>query len=656
MNFARHMGFATGGRGGRRSGAQRERQEAVSPEARKRRRRTPFFLFGFLRPHLALFAFGLLLLLAANLVFLSFPFLMGRLVDVLTGEASWEFHRFELGVTAICAVLLVVLAVRAGLSFGQTYTFGVVSNRISRSLRSRLYERLLLLPMSYYDRHRTGELISRLSNDVGQLEHAISDMLAQLVRQFVVLAFGLAIVFAIAPQLSLFMIAIIPAVSFATMKLGRTIRIRSRETQDLLAESTTVAEESISGIATVRNFTAEEYEFDRYDTSLRSVLAKALDTLRFKAALGSAIGFFVMGSLVVVIWFGATLVEAGSLAVGDLVSFVIYTGFIGGSVAGLGSLITRMQRVLGATERVVEIMQRDPEPGRESTPVAARPDPFRTAGDPKPGGTATDALPPLRDCLRLAAVSFAYPSRPDVAVLDSVCLNVGSGEHVALVGPSGSGKSTVVRLLMRFYDVNTGTIERDGEDIRSLNLESYRRRFAIVPQDVMLFGGSIFENIYYGRPDAASAEVRAAARAACVLEFADRFPDGIHTIVGERGVQLSGGQRQRVAVARAILRDPEVLILDEATSSLDAESEAAVQSALADLMHDRTTLVIAHRLATVQAADRIAVLDGGRVVEQGTHAALISNTEGLYAKLVRMQNLGDSAQHAARSVLRGKAK
>lgn len=585
------------------------------------------FLLGFLRPHLRLFVTGMVLLFVSNAVFLAFPWLTGQIINELSGGEPWIIR----GVGSLSALLLAVLTVRALLSFGQIWLFGAVSNRLARDIRESLYGHLLELPMSYYDAHRTGELLSRISNDVTQLESAISDVLAGLVRQVLVVVFGITIAVFLAPQLALFMVLVVPPVALGARRLGRIIRDRARETQDLLAESSTIAEETIAGVATVKSFASEPFEHDRYDEALHRVLGKAMETVTLRALIGSSIGLLVMGSLILVIWFGATLVEAGTLAVGDLISFVIYTGFIGGSVAGLGNSITRIQRVLGSSERVIELMQMDPEPG-----LAAG-----SSGELYAGSAAPKTLRPLSDSISLQAVSFAYPSRPDLLVLQNLDLAIPRNARVALVGPSGSGKSTIVRLLLRFYELNEGAVLRDGMDITRFDLRAYRSRFAVVPQDVLLFGGSIEDNIRYGRPDAPADEVRAAAEAAHVIEFADRFPEGLGTIVGERGVQLSGGQRQRVAIARAMLRDPEVLILDEATSSLDAESEQLVQDALDRLMQHRTTLVIAHRLATVRKADRICVLDRGKLVETGTHDELNRIPDGLYAKLVRMQGLGD---------------
>ncbi len=592
------------------------------------------FLLGFLRPHLKLFVTGLVLLFVSNAVFLAFPYLTGQIINELSGGDPWIIR----GVGTLSVLLLVVLTVRAFLSFGQIWLFGAVSNRLSRDIRRRLYGHLLELPVSYYDSHRTGELLSRLSNDVTQLETAVSDVLADLVRQVLVVVLGIAIAVFLAPQLALFMVLVVPPVALGARRLGRIIRDRARETQDLLAESSTIAEETIAGVATVKSFANEQFEADRYNEALHRVLAKAMETVTLRALIGSSIGLLVMGSLILVIWFGATLVDAGSLAVGDLISFVIYTGFIGGSVAGLGNSITRIQRVLGSSERVIELMQMDPEPGlsadvksdssrRESRAPAEHP-----------------ALPPLADALELRSVSFSYPTRPDLVVLKDLDLTIPRNSRVALVGPSGSGKSTIVRLLLRFYELNEGSILRDGTDITGFDLRAYRSCFAVVPQDVLLFGGSVEENIRYGRPDATAGEVRVAAEAAHMTEFVDRFPEGLGTIVGERGVQLSGGQRQRVAIARAMLRDPEFLILDEATSSLDAESEWLVQDALDRLMQHRTTLVTAHRLATVRKADSIVVLDQGTIVEQGTHEELTQVPDGLYAKLVRMQGLGDAVE------------
>ncbi|TVQ27952.1 MAG: ATP-binding cassette domain-containing protein [Spirochaetaceae bacterium] len=602
------------------------------------------FLIGFLQPHLRLFVGGLVLLLLSNAVFLAFPYLTGQIINELSGGDPWIIR----GVGTLSVLLLIVLTVRAVFNFGQIWLFGAVSNRLARDIRRRLYGHLLQLPISYYDSHRTGELLSRLSNDVTQLETAISDVLAGLVRQVLVVVFGIAIAVFLAPQLALFMVLIVPPVALGARRLGRIIRDRARETQDLLAESSTIAEETIAGVATVKSFANEGFESDRYNEALHRVLGKAMETVTLRALIGSSIGLLVMGSLILVIWFGATLVDAGTLAVGDLISFVIYTGFIGGSVAGLGNSITRIQRVLGSSERVIELMQMDPEPGLGAArPFHSQAEDAATATRQQNTPETQPALPPLADAVALRSVSFAYPTRPDLVVLKNLDLTIPRNSRVALVGPSGSGKSTIVRLLLRFYELNEGAILRDGTDITSFDLRAYRSCFAIVPQDVLLFGGSVEENIRYGRPDATAGEVRAAAEAAHMTEFVDRFPEGLSTIVGERGVQLSGGQRQRVAIARAMLRDPEFLILDEATSSLDAESEWLVQDALDRLMEHRTTLVIAHRLATVRKADSIVVLDQGSIVEQGTHEELTQIPDGLYAKLVRMQGLGDTVAAAS---------
>ncbi|MFW6252346.1 MAG: ABC transporter ATP-binding protein [bacterium] len=619
-------------------------EDSSEPRLTERVRTSLRFLFDFLQPHLRLFVSGLVLLLLSNAVFLAFPFLTGQIINELSGGEPWIIR----GVGTLSALLLIVLTVRAVFNFGQIWLFGAVSNRLARDIRRRLYGHLLQLPIGYYDSHRTGELLSRLSNDVTQLETAISDVLAGLVRQVLVVVFGITIAVFLAPSLALFMVLIVPPVALGARRLGRIIRKRARETQDLLAESSTIAEETIAGVATVKSFANEDFESVRYNEALYRVLGKAMETVTLRAIIGSSIGLLVTGSLILVIWFGATLVEAGALAVGDLISFVIYTGFIGGSVAGLGNSITQIQRVLGSSERVIELMQMDLEPGLRAARPSETPAEDTAAAIRQDTSETQQALPPLADAVAFRSVTFAYPSRPDLVVLKNLDLTIPRTSRVALVGPSGSGKSTIVRLLLRFYELNEGTILRDGTDITAFDLRAYRSCFAIVPQDVLLFGGSIEENIRYGRPDAGAEEVRAAAEAAHMTEFVDRFPEGLSTIVGERGVQLSGGQRQRVAIARAMLRDPEFLILDEATSSLDAESEWLVQDALDRLMEHRTTLVIAHRLATVRKADSIVVLDQGSIVEQGTHEELTQITDGLYAKLVRMQGLGDAVETGSR--------
>jgi len=602
---------------GRDNGA--DRAASASSSLRSLRTLLPRLL-SYVRPHAALMTVGLLLTLATNAAFLAFPFLTGQLVNEITDTDTWIIE----GVGSLSLALIVVLAVRAVLKFGASYSFIAVANRVSRDVRGALYRQLLALPMGFYDEHRAGELVSRIANDVSKLEEAASNMLADFLRQAVVLLAGLVMIFVLTPQLSGFMLAIVPGIVLVVTFLGRYIRRRARDTQDELAETNTIVDETVQAIGTVKAFANEPVEGNRYHSGLDRVLRRAMQTGFLRSSIGSLIGFLVMGSMVAVIWYGSTLVDAGVLGVGDLVTFILYTGFIGGSIAGLGGMVTRLQRVIGATERVVEIVEEETELPVERivAPVHIEP-------------------PAFTHSLKFQGVRFCYPARPDIPVIDGIELEVARGERIALVGPSGSGKSTLFRLLLRFYEPDAGRILLDGRDVREFELRAYRRVFALVPQEVMLFGGTIGENIAYGKPDSTEEEVRRVAAAANVLEFVDSFPDGMDTLVGERGVQLSGGQRQRVAIARAMLRDPQVLLLDEATSSLDAESEYYVQAALRRLMEDRTTFVIAHRLGTVRYVDRVAVVRAGRIVESGPHDTLLGRDDGAYRRLVELQLAGE---------------
>jgi ABC-type multidrug transport system fused ATPase/permease subunit len=456
--------------------------------------------------------------------------------------------------------------------------------------------------------------MSRITSDVGTLSEMFGFTLAELLRQFLTLIFGTAVIFYLAPKLTGFMLLSFPVLVILALIFGKFIRSLSKKTQDKLADANVIVEESLQSISVVKAFTNESFEISRYSNALNEVVRVAIRTARFRGLFISFIIFALFGGIVAVGWYGASLVQTNEITVGELFSFVIYTSFIGGSIAGLGDIYTQMQRAIGASERLLEILDEEDEAEHRGGHVLI------SAGE-----------------ISFEKVFFSYPTRNEFVVLKDLNFKISPGEKVALVGKSGSGKSTIINLIMRFYPVENGSITIDGELIQKFNLTSYRKNIAIVPQEVILFGGTIQENIGYGKPEASMDEIRTAARKANALEFIESFPDGFNTVVGERGVKLSGGQRQRVAIARAILKDPAILILDEATSSLDAQSEVLVQEALDTLMENRTTIIIAHRLSTIKKVDRIFVIDEGRLAEVGTHADLTSLEEGIYSNLLRLQ-------------------
>jgi ATP-binding cassette subfamily B protein len=457
-----------------------------------------------------------------------------------------------------------------------------------------------------------GELMSRITSDVSTLQDTFSFSLAELLRQVLTLVLGTIIILLMATQLTVFMLLTFPVLIIAAIVFGKYIRKLSRKTQDKLSTTNIIVEESLQSISVVKSFTNENFEIKRYGESLREVVNTALRTASVRALFIAFIIFAVGGGIVAVGWYGATLVQGG-MPVGELFSFVMYTIFIGASIGGLGDIYTQFQRAIGASERVLEILDAEGEQETEAQPAK------------------------IRGEINFQGVEFAYPGRPELSVLKNLDFDVRPGEKVALVGQSGSGKTTIISLLMRFYQTEVGKIMVDGKDVKSYPLTAYRKNIGIVPQEVILFGGSIRENIAYGRPGASMEEIRLAAHQANALEFIDSFPEKFDTIVGERGVKLSGGQRQRVAIARAILKDPAILVLDEATSSLDAQSERLVQDALEKLMEGRTTIIIAHRLSTIKKVDRIFVIKEGRLAETGSHEELTNLNNGIYSNLLKLQ-------------------
>ncbi|HLU90225.1 MAG TPA: ABC transporter transmembrane domain-containing protein [Cyclobacteriaceae bacterium] len=566
-------------------------------------------VFQFMLPYKGTFFLGLVFLLLSSLLLLTFPYVAGKLIDTASGEL-WIYN----DINSIAVLLLCILFVQSIFSFFRVWLFASVSERSMRDIRLALYRRLVSLPMAFFDKRRTGELISRITSDVTLLQDTFSVTLAELFRQMITLLAGVVFLIFTTPKLTLFMLATFPVLVVIAMVFGRFIRRLSKTTQDELATANVIVEETLQSIMTVKSFTGEEYESRRYGKGLNRVVAVALKTAGFRGAFISFIIFALFGGIVAVMWYGAVLVSEGEMSIGDLVSFVLYTTFIGASIAGLGDIYGQVQKAIGSSERVLEILEEVPE---KSLPVSASQN--------------------VEGNITFDRVTFRYPTRPDAAVLNDISFKINAGEKIALVGSSGAGKSTIVQLLMRFYEVSGGRILLDDHEITDWNLKQLRSNMGIVPQEVLLFGGSIRENIAYAKPTATEEEIILAAKKANAWQFVEKFPEGLDTLVGERGVKLSGGQRQRIAIARAILKDPAILILDEATSSLDAESESLVQEALDGLMKGRTTIVIAHRLATIRKVDRIFVLKSGKIVEEGNHQELSLQDGGFYAKLVRLQ-------------------
>lgn len=566
-------------------------------------------IFKFVWPYRFSFFLGMVFLLFSSLTLLTFPFVAGKLIDTASGE-SWLVDDINL----IALMLVGILLIQSIFSFFRVWLFAKVNERSMRDIRKALYSKLVQLPMTFFDKRRTGELISRITSDVSMLQEAFSTTLAELFRQLITLLAGVAFLFFTTPKLTIFMVATFPILVIFAMVFGRFIRKLSKQTQDELAAANVIVEETMQSIMTVKSFVGEDFESKRYENGLNKVVKVALKAAGFRGAFISFIIFALFGGIVAVMWYGATLVASGEMSVGDLVSFVLYTTFIGGSIAGLGDIYGQIQKAIGSSERVLEILDEEAEVS-----------------------TADYQNVPVHGAIQFNHVTFAYPTRVEVDVLQNLNFEVGAGQKVALAGHSGAGKSTIIQLLLKFYDVSQGEILVDNKPLQNWNLKQLRSNIGIVPQEVLLFGGSIRENIAYAKPDASEEEIIEAAKKANAWQFITKLPEGLDTLVGERGIKLSGGQRQRVAIARAILKDPAILILDEATSSLDAESESLVQEALDELMKNRTTIIIAHRLATIRKVDKIYVLSEGKIVEEGSHEALASQEEGFYANLVRLQ-------------------
>jgi len=575
-----------------------------------------FRIFRFLRPYRAPFILASVFLILGSFAGMVVPYLMGKLLDTATGRGTGYFNS---NTNAVGLALVAVILIQSVVSYFRVSLFAKVTERTMASVRTYLYDRLMTLPISFFEERRVGEIISRSTNDVDQLQDMLSGTLPDFVRQLVAIIFGIAFIFTASTRLTLLAIAIVPALVVATFFYGRFLRRLARERQDALAATSIITEETLQNIHTVKAFSNEEFECRRYSSSLANVVRLGIKGAIYRGGFATFLFSGLFGSFLVVFWYGVTLIKSGAMTTGTLTSFMLYVGFIGGAVAQFGDLFGRLQRSIGASERVFEMME---EPGE-----------FPNL---EPVGSATKQ-PRSQGALVLDNIHFAYPTRRDIDVLKGISLDVKPGQKIALAGQSGAGKSTIAQLILAFYKPASGSLLLDGKPYDQYNLRELREQMAIVPQEVLLFGGTIRENIAYGRPGASEEAIREAARQANALSFIDGFPEGLDTVVGERGVKLSGGQRQRVAIARAILKDPVLLILDEATSALDTESERLVQDALEGLMRGRTTVIIAHRLSTIRYVDCIFVLQEGRIIESGSFEDLENREGGAFRQLLQLQ-------------------
>lgn len=568
-------------------------------------------IFKYGKNHKWKFFLGLIFLLLTSATALAFPKLMGMLVDCVTNK---NLNRAN----EIAVALIVILMLQAIFSFFRISLFVNFTENSLSNIRFALYENLVKLPMSFYSQKRVGELNSRISADISQLQDTFTTTIAEFLRQLILIIGGFIILGNISPKLTLMMLAIVPVVAVAAVIFGRFIRKYGKKTQDKVAESQVIVEETLQGISNVKAFANEWYEIQRYKNKIKEIVKIAIKGGQYRGYFASFIILCLFGCVVAVVWYGITLTIKGEVeGVGDLISFVLYTTFIGASFGGIAEMYAQIQKAVGATERVFELLEETPE-------------------DIK-GNEKTAAIEKIKGNVSFKNVAFSYPSRKEIQVLKNVNFTAEFGQKIAIVGPSGAGKSTISSLLLRFYDINSGEIYVDGKNIYDYDLESLRGNMSIVPQDVILFGGTIRENIAYGKPNATNEEILEAAKQANAFNFVDGFPEKFETLVGERGVKLSGGQRQRIAIARALLKNPSILILDEATSSLDSESEKLVQEALEVLMEGRTSIIIAHRLSTIRNADKILVLDNGEITEEGTHQELINLENGIYKNLSNLQ-------------------
>jgi ABC-type multidrug transport system fused ATPase/permease subunit len=582
---------------------QQKTKERISKEQLKKSLR----IYRYITPYKGYFAVGFLFLILSSLTSLAFPMLIG---DLFGDEPSAIINSSS---NYLLIALFVVLLSQAVFSFFRIYLFSIVSENALNDLRYKSFSHLIFSPMQFFDKSKVGELTSRIATDVNMLQETFNTTIAEFVRQIITIVGGIIMIFLISPKLSGIMLAIVPIIAISAVVFGKFIKKLSKQAQDASAESNSLVEEALSNVKIVKAYANEFFELKRYNTKISEIKQLSIKGAKWRGLFASFIILCFFGSVSFIVWYGTNMVKSDEMAISDFVKFILYTIFIAASFGGVSSLYGSIQKAIGATERLLDLIEEPEELISEENKPAT-----------------------LNGNVCFANVGFTYPSRPDIKVLNNISFHLPSGKKVALVGSSGSGKSTIAALTMRLYNNYSGEIFFDDTSAKELSLHHVRNNIALVPQEIVLFSGTIKENILYGKTNATDEEITEAAKKANAWEFISRFPDGLNTLVGDRGIQLSGGQKQRIAIARAILKNPAILILDEATSSLDVESEKLVQDALNTLMENRTTLIIAHRLSTIKNADVILVLENGNITEKGTHQELLQQN-GLYQRLTNIQ-------------------
>ncbi|MBK6952712.1 MAG: ABC transporter ATP-binding protein [Crocinitomicaceae bacterium] len=572
-------------------------------------------IFRFLKPYKGIYFLGWIFLLLSSLTAMVFPALMGQLLGADTSEkALIQFGNLDFNnVNILLLFMLIVFAFQAVFSFFRVVVFNKVTENVLRDIKQESFRTFVHLPMNFFNRNKVGELTSRIATDIQLLQETFNTTIAEFFRQIVTIIFALTVIFFLSWQLALWMLAVVPVLAIVAIIFGRYIRTLSKKAQDESAASNSVLEEVLIGIFNVKAFTNERLEENRFNDRIAEVLRQNIKSGIMRGLSVSFIIFCMFGGVAFVIWKAKSMQNDGEITAAAFNAFILYTIFLGASFGSIPDLYAKIQKAIGSTERLMTILEEKPEeekPGQEIDSFSGR--------------------------VSFKNVSFSYAQRKEIEVLKGVSFECYPGQVTALVGSSGSGKSTISSLLLKFYKPDSGEILFDDMNVENLSNKSLRSQIAVVPQEVILFGGTIFENIQYGRPDATKEEVEEAARKANAYDFIQSFPEKFNTLVGDRGIQLSGGQRQRIAIARAVLKNPKLLILDEATSALDSESEKLVQDALNKLMKGCTSIVIAHRLSTIQNADNILVMESGKIAEQGTHSRLIQQG-GIYTRLQNLQ-------------------